>query len=208
MISRCEADHGRGNCEMSGLIAYPKCKSGYSPFGCCICRPTPPNCRAIGMNGGIDLSCAKKTSSVTPFGCHVLVESSTKLIFATRLAKTSSMEMESAQFAGPRLLLAGWTAAAKDDNECATVVTDRILSVGMLALTIASLGATSLVNMAKNSVEYAQLAKDWKKLIDDLKDVTDSIPFQVISDRFIKISLHRKQIWQRSILKPKQLRSR
>jgi hypothetical protein len=60
MISRCEADHGRGNCEMSGLIAYPKCKSGYSPFGCCICRPTPPNCRVIGMNGGIDLSCAKK----------------------------------------------------------------------------------------------------------------------------------------------------
>jgi hypothetical protein len=50
----------------------------------------------------------------------------------------------------------------------------------MLSLTIASLGTTSLVNMAKNLAEYAQLAKDWKKLIDDLKDVTDSIPFQVI----------------------------
>jgi hypothetical protein len=136
----------------------------------------------------------------------VLVESSTTLIFATRLAKTSSME--STHFAGPRILLAGWTAAAKDDNECATVVTDQILSVGIIALTIASLGTTSMVNMAKNSAEYAQLAKDWKKLIDDLKDVTDSTPFQVISDRFIKISLYREQISQRSILKPKLLRSR
>jgi hypothetical protein len=62
--------------------------------------------------------------------------------------------------------------------------------------------------MVNNSVEYTQLAKDWKKLIDDLKDVTNSIPFQVISDRFIKIYLHKEQISQRSILKPKLLRSR
>ena len=35
---RCEADHGVGNCEMDGLIWYPKCRSGYTNFGCCICN--------------------------------------------------------------------------------------------------------------------------------------------------------------------------
>jgi hypothetical protein len=60
MFSRCERDNGRGNCEKWGAVVYPKCKSGFSPVGCCICRPAVPNCKALGMNGGIDLSCAKK----------------------------------------------------------------------------------------------------------------------------------------------------
>lgn len=58
MLKRCEKDHG--DCEMDGLIAYPKCKSGYDNVGCCICRPNTPNCNKQGMNSGIDLSCAKK----------------------------------------------------------------------------------------------------------------------------------------------------
>jgi hypothetical protein len=45
---------------MNGLIAYPKCKTGYNNLGCCICRPKIPNCLALGLNAGIDLSCAKK----------------------------------------------------------------------------------------------------------------------------------------------------
>jgi hypothetical protein len=45
---------------MWGLIAYPKCKKGYSNFACCICRPAVPNCKDLGFNAGIDLSCAKK----------------------------------------------------------------------------------------------------------------------------------------------------
>lgn len=66
MISRCEADNGRGNCEKNGLMYYPKCKPGYSAFGCCICRPNPPNCAALGLNAGIDLSCAKRVSIGDP----------------------------------------------------------------------------------------------------------------------------------------------
>jgi len=46
---------------MWALMAYPKCREGYSAFGCCICRPPVPNCEGtFHMNGGIDLSCAKK----------------------------------------------------------------------------------------------------------------------------------------------------
>lgn len=60
MFSRCEKDNGQGNCEQSGAIVYPKCKAGFSAFGCCICRPAVPNCEALGYNNGVDLSCAKK----------------------------------------------------------------------------------------------------------------------------------------------------
>jgi hypothetical protein len=35
---RCESDHGAGNCELHGLIYYPKCRQGFTPFGCCICH--------------------------------------------------------------------------------------------------------------------------------------------------------------------------
>ncbi len=50
---------------------YPKCKSGFSAFGCCICRPSTPNCASLGYNPGIDLSCAKKITigDPTPMTC-------------------------------------------------------------------------------------------------------------------------------------------
>lgn len=63
MFKRCQADNGAGNCEKWGAVVYPKCKAGFSPFGCCICRPAKPNCEAAGLNSGIDLSCAKKVTT-------------------------------------------------------------------------------------------------------------------------------------------------
>ncbi len=60
MLRRCRANNPGNDCEMWGAVAYPKCRTGYSFFGCCICRPAVPNCVALGFNAGIDLSCAKK----------------------------------------------------------------------------------------------------------------------------------------------------
>ena len=60
MYRRCESRHGRGNCEKWGAVVYPKCRAGYRPFGCCICRPAQPDCQSLGLNNGIDLSCGKK----------------------------------------------------------------------------------------------------------------------------------------------------
>jgi hypothetical protein len=62
MIRRCEADHGRGNCEKDGLIYYPKCRPGFIKFGCCICRPFSFRCSQFGMDNGFqaDLSCGKR----------------------------------------------------------------------------------------------------------------------------------------------------
>jgi hypothetical protein len=73
MIQRCEAVHGSGNCEKSGLMYYPKCKAGYSAFGCCICRPSFSSCTAMGYatNAKLDLSCGKdiKIGDPTPLLC-------------------------------------------------------------------------------------------------------------------------------------------
>lgn len=71
MIRRCEADHGKDNCELNGLLYYPKCKPGYSAFGCCICRPPVPDCSAYGLLSGLDLSCLKKVilGDPTPYVC-------------------------------------------------------------------------------------------------------------------------------------------
>lgn len=38
-MKNCEKKHGKGNCEMWGAIAYPKCKKGYKNVACCLCEP-------------------------------------------------------------------------------------------------------------------------------------------------------------------------
>ena len=71
MLQRCRKDNPGNPCEMWGAVAYPKCKAGYSPAGCCICRPAVPDCNKEGYNGGIDLSCAKRIMIGNPHqgGC-------------------------------------------------------------------------------------------------------------------------------------------
>lgn len=67
MFSRCERDEGAGKCEQWGAMVYPKCKEGYYNVACCICRPSSlPNCAALSLNPGIDLSCAKRITIGDP----------------------------------------------------------------------------------------------------------------------------------------------
>jgi hypothetical protein len=58
MYSRCQKVHGSGNCEKNGAIVYPKCKTGFSAVGCCVCSP-------ICLNAMVDIgvSCTKKTTT-------------------------------------------------------------------------------------------------------------------------------------------------
>jgi len=35
----CENKYGSGNCEKSLLLWYPKCRPGFTPVACCICKP-------------------------------------------------------------------------------------------------------------------------------------------------------------------------
>jgi len=47
---KCEREHPDTGCEKSGAIWYPKCRSGFHPFGCCICSP---NCEYGMIDVGI-----------------------------------------------------------------------------------------------------------------------------------------------------------
>lgn len=60
MISRCEKVFGQGNCEKYGAVVYPKCRAGYSTFGCCLCRQVAPDCNGLGFNGGSGAFCNRK----------------------------------------------------------------------------------------------------------------------------------------------------
>ncbi|KAG5183110.1 hypothetical protein JKP88DRAFT_132092, partial [Tribonema minus] len=43
MTSRCEKDHGKGNCQKCLAMMYPKCDAGWSASGCNLCtRKTCP----------------------------------------------------------------------------------------------------------------------------------------------------------------------
>jgi hypothetical protein len=56
MFRRCEARHGKGNCEKWGAIVYPKCRESFHNVACCVCSPDcPPNTTDIGI------SCQKHT---------------------------------------------------------------------------------------------------------------------------------------------------
>ncbi len=60
MILRCEAAHeGKGTCEMSGAIAYPKCKKGFTEKGG-ICSPTCPAGFADAGNSCTKPACKNK----------------------------------------------------------------------------------------------------------------------------------------------------
>jgi len=169
MYRRCEADHGRGNCEKSGAIVYPKCKSGYYPAGCCICRPAVPNCNALGFNGGFDLSCAKRLiiGSPSTAGCPANKQYDAGLCYPACKKKFYGV--------GPVCWSdtpSGWVGcgmgAAKDTKTCADIIIGQIAAVGQLAINIATFGSSSAgveaANAAKSAGKLASLTKKLKEL--------------------------------------------
>jgi hypothetical protein len=178
MRSRCEADNGVGNCEKNGLIYYQKCKSGFNAFGCCICRPSTPNCAALGFNGGIDLSCAKKIIIGNPIvgGCQAGQIYNAGLCYSGCQAGYTGV--------GPVCwgnAPAGWVncgmGAAKDSQSCAQTTFDQGSTVGNLALNIAVAGGQT-TSIPKGSAVAAKIQKLFgtlKSLINSNSNVQDLI---------------------------------
>jgi len=169
MFRRCEADYGSGNCEKSGAIVYPKCKPGYSPFGCCICRPAVPNCIALGLNGGVDLSCAKKLiiGSPSSAGCPANKQYDGGLCYPACKTKFYGVGPVCWSDAPD-----GWVGcgmgAAKDTKTCAQIIIGQIAAVGQLAINIATFGSSSAgveaTNAAKSAGKVASLTNKLKEL--------------------------------------------
>ncbi|EFX60420.1 hypothetical protein DAPPUDRAFT_277575 [Daphnia pulex] len=160
MYNRCEGDNGRGNCEKWGAVVYPKCKPGYSPFGCCICRPNPPNCGALGLGGQIDLSCAKKIIVGAPeLGtCAASEDRDAGLCYKKCTDKYTGV--------GPVCWAQppkGWVecgmGAASSSLKCAEAVKDQVVSVGSLVVNIVTLGAGSSTKALQAPAEASKLAQ-------------------------------------------------
>ncbi len=176
MRARCEKDHGRGNCEKNGLIFYPKCQPGYTAFGCCICRPAQPDCAALGLNPGIDLSCAKKVQIGNPqLGvCGSGEQRDAGLCYSG--CKTGFTGVGPVCWSAPP---PGWVecgmGAAKDSKTCASIVFGQVASVGQLAIFIGSLGSSSAGSagasgaqsagkLAQMQAQFAQLKAKWEAI--------------------------------------------
>ena len=168
MISRCENDNGKSNCEMSGAIAYPKCRPDYTAVGCCICRPRVPNCAQLGLGQQVDLSCAKKGPylGICPAG-NSNVPGSAQEMDAGLCYRGCGAGY---QGVGPvcwKKPPPGWVdcgmGAAKDAATCARIVFDQVTAVGRLAFTVATLGS-SMVGGVGNAGKLAQLKQSYTEL--------------------------------------------
>ncbi len=123
---------------------YPKCKSGYDNFLCCLCRPKTPNCNALGFNGGIDLSCAKTIKVGKPSSASCGSDKNNNAGLCYDKCKSGYYGV------GPLCwsnVPSGWVecglGAAKSKVECGKIVFSQVVSVGVLAINLATMGASS-----------------------------------------------------------------
>lgn len=178
MRARCERDHGQGNCEPWGAVIYPKCAPGYEPFGCCICRPQVPDCEALGLNPGIDLSCAKRVAIGAPETgvCPAGLEMDAGLCYPPCEAGYDGV--------GPVCWADtpdGWVdcgmGAASDDAACAEVVFDQVSSVGQMAMFVGTFGTSSAATgaagagrgaarLARLRTQYDRMRRAWNRVKD------------------------------------------
>ncbi|CAK4093704.1 unnamed protein product [Aphanomyces euteiches] len=184
---RCERDNGKGNCEQNGAIIYPKCKPGYDAFGCCLCRPKAFDCRKLGMQGQLDLSCSKFVQIGKPHvgKCPAGDENQAGLCY--KKCKGGYGGVGPVCWAGNP---SGWSncgfGAAESSRRCAEVIKDQIMSVGQLAFNVVSGGAAKGLQSAWKAVKSKDvIQKAMKKIsgkgfgviskLEDSKDPADAV---------------------------------
>lgn len=195
MMGRCEQQHGRGNCEMNGAVAYPKCKSGYTNVGCCICRPTRPNCAALGLGDQVDLSCGKKIQLGNPKTgqCGSGNQKDAGLCYGACQAGYSGV--------GPVCWAEhpkGWVdcgmGAAKDSATCAKVVFGQVSSVAQMAIFVASLGTSGAGSSAVKGGESASKLEKLKQTYESMKKSWEAIKKTPEVERMIQAAKAAKTI--------------
>jgi len=164
-ISRKKCKRKRGNCEKTGLLFYPKCRAGFKRFGCCICRPNKPDCRALGLKPGIDLSCAKRIQlgKIRKANCPRGKQRDAGLCY--KRCRAGYKGVGPVCWGGPP---SGWVhcgmGASKTKGICGKIIFNQVSSVGQLALTVVTLGGSSGATAAAKAPQSAsKLAKLKKK---------------------------------------------
>ncbi|RHY13408.1 hypothetical protein DYB25_007164, partial [Aphanomyces astaci] len=159
MFQRCEKDYGKDNCEQSLLVVYPKCKPGYTSFGCCICRPLPPNCTSLGLGGGLDLSCAKKIKIGVPkFGtCAANEDRDLGLCYPKCKPNYTGVGPVCWGRPPPSWVHCGM-GAATNSRFCDLAIKDQVISVGVLAFNILTAFTASPVSVLQAPANAAKIS--------------------------------------------------
>ena len=157
-------------CEQYGLMYYPKCKTGFSASGCCICQSTA-TCSTYGM-GGIFPDCTKnlRIGEALPGVCGGDTPDEDSGLCYT--ACDSGYDG-----VGPVCWMVeppfdSWVECgagyAKDDETCALVIYDQTISVMTAVLSLVTLGlggygakgiSTALENVATAATSISQAAQ-------------------------------------------------
>ncbi|ETV85648.1 hypothetical protein H257_02266 [Aphanomyces astaci] len=167
IFQRCEKDYGKDKCEQSELVVYPKCKPGYTSFGCCICRPHPPNCTSLGLGGGLDLSCAKKITIGAPkFGtCAANEDLDAGLCYPKCKPNYTGVGPVCWGRPPPSWVHCGM-GAAKTIYHCVAVVANQVLAVVVFASNIATRFkgiSPKVLTGAADMSQVAELSTLWMK---------------------------------------------
>ena len=152
MIQRCEAEHGRGNCERYIGVYYPKCKEGYYSVTFCFCRPISfSSCKDVGYatNARLDLSCGKDIilGDPTPLFCRPDQEQDGLICYPFCNSGFDGVGSVCWQKCGESQVtcLAG---CAVDEFSCVFAGVDMAISATVIAVNIASLGVLTPVTGA------------------------------------------------------------
>ncbi|RHY93897.1 hypothetical protein DYB35_013186 [Aphanomyces astaci] len=160
MLKRCQELNGKGNCELYGLMAYRKCNPGYSPFGCCICRPSPPDCHAIHMAGQMDLSCVKKITIGTPHLGTCAANEDLEVGLCYPKCKPNYKGIGPVCWGRPPPLWVDCAmGAAVTKTHCSAVIANQVLSVVVLASNIASRFAGSSAKVLASVANVGEVSK-------------------------------------------------
>ncbi len=165
--SICQSSTGDSSCEKYGNLYYPRCKTGFSASGCCICQSTA-TCSTYGM-GGIFPDCTKniRIGEALPGVCGGDTPDEDSGLCYT--ACDSGYDgvgpvcwMVEPPFESWVECGAGY---AKDDETCALVIYDQTISVMTAVLSLVTLGiggygakgiSTALENVATAATSISQ----------------------------------------------------
>jgi hypothetical protein len=153
-------------------LYYPKCKPGWVPRGCNICGPQHPDCEALGLSkSGVHGSCRKKVKVGRPLlgQCESSQDRDAGLCYSKCGSGFNGV--------GPVCWgqpPSGWVncgmGAASSSSKCATHISNQLISVGTLAMTVASMGTVqagkgpSSGNFAEIKKKFDQAKEAWNKV--------------------------------------------
>lgn len=191
MFSRCEADHGRGNCEEIGLIVYPKCKQGYHPRGsdAFACDPDGNQCPS-GMLDSVAMCTRDSYGNGVGqvLGCAPGLDKSGLLCYPSCGANSDGVGPECWDRCPGNWVQCG-AGCSKTTETCVNAIQDQVVSVlsaaAMIASEVLTAGATA------GGIEAGKYAK---QAGEDAADMVGKLKIGKAVQSFPKYGLDRVKV--------------